>query len=66
MDNTPPVSPIDVANVVLKWVKAQDGVEEVQQINQEKALSSIRHLTNVSPIRNDVESPRVIVQQLHL
>jgi phosphoserine aminotransferase len=35
--NTPPVFPIYMINLVLKWVKAQGGLDAVERINRQKA-----------------------------
>jgi len=35
--NTPPVFPIYMVNLVLKWVKAQGGLEGVEKLNRQKA-----------------------------
>jgi phosphoserine aminotransferase len=38
MYNMPPVFPIYTANVVFQWIDAQEGIEEIQRVSQNRAL----------------------------
>lgn len=55
MFNTPPTYPIYIAGLVFKWLKAQGGVQAIEQANKAKAELLYNYLDQSGFYRNTVE-----------